>query len=180
MSKKTTLKHAQPDGTIATRQTARKYTHVLLRKHNAAAHIAALEATRDARILQAERDAQESFADHTTQIKAGVGGQVPYTRGQGGYGRNADGTPRTYTQEQWKFDHAVEYHKIYGTTIKGYLEYFRTSAMRQLDEHIAEVRGWPQQWQVVSWHSRADLAKPQHECPGDAFRVEAINNGVRS
>lgn len=180
MTKKTTLKHMQENGTMATRQTARAYTHVLLCKVNNALNIAAIEASRETRIAHAVKRAKEEFKDNTDDIAAGAGGMIRYKRGQGGYQRFADGSFATYTQEQWHFDHAVKWHATYGTTLEGYISHFTQQETAQIEREIESASKRDESWHVISWHSRADLAKPSYIGAGDLFKVEAINGGVRS
>lgn len=174
------LSHRQENGFLATRTTARAYTCVLLVKHNNAVRVAALEANRQVRIDYAVKSARRDFKDNMDDIAAGPGGQIRYKRGQGGYRKFADGTSYAmYTQEQWHFDHVMEYHKLYGETLEGYIAHFTKSAMDSLNHEIDSARNRSEDWYVVSWHGNPKNAKSSYANEGDTFKVEAINGGVR-
>lgn len=174
MAKKITLKHMQENGKLATRQTARAYTHVLLLKQNNATRAAALESGRAVRVAKAIKTARIYFEQCTVEIAAGVGGQVPYWPGQGG----CDGSGRTHEQPEWQYKlacTAMEERK----DLTGYVQHAIKNCNADVDADIAACNRRSEDWIVVSWHTRADLAKPQYQVEGDLFKVEAINNGVR-
>lgn len=179
-SKKPTLKHMQPNGEIATRQSARAYTHVLMRKINRAARIAAVEASRASRLADAEKYARRAFKQNAVEIATGIGGQVPYWPGQGGYRKFADGTFATHEQPDYQFKSAVEYMQKHGGTVEGYIADAIADTERAIAREIEGIATYSEEWYVMSWHSRANLAKPDYIGAGDMFQVEAINGGVRS
>ena len=139
---KQTLKHALPNGEVATRTTARAYTHVLLSKVDNAAAIAAYQAGKPERLAYALKSAR---ADHADEV-----------------------------------EHAKEWNAKRGGTLDGYLAYATAEFEANEANHVAYLAARSEEWQVVSWHSRASLAKPKYEGAGDSFRVEAINGGIRS
>ncbi len=171
---KPTLKHMQPNGVIATRQTARSYTHVLLCRRDSAARIAELESHRASNIVDAAKRATRQHAEWLVEKATGIGGQVPYWPGQGGYGKG-----RTHEQPDYQYNSACEYLAKYPTA-EAYVAQCIKDTNEHTDQIITDVRNASPDWHVISWHSRADLAKPSYTVvAGDHFTVEAINNGVR-
>lgn len=70
-AKKTTLRHMLPDGSIATRSTAREYTCVLMGRRN-------FKATREAIMSDSFAKArQKDFNFYSSIIEAGVGKRIP-------------------------------------------------------------------------------------------------------
>jgi len=180
MAKKPTLKHAQPDGEIVTRTTARAYTHVLLRKHNVATLLAAHDATRADVVARAVADAKQSFSEHQLYLSLNVGDPIPYTRNQGGYKRFRDGTLATHPMADYVQRIAREWHAKYGATEAGYVEGYTREALADFATNRARRAEYTEAWHVISWHGSAQNAKPPFILPGDQFRVEEINNGVRA
>jgi hypothetical protein len=178
MSKKVTLKHAQPNGEIVTRQTARAYSHVLLRKVNVAARLAEIEGRRAASLEDTEKSARKYYKQYLAEVAAGVGGQIPYWPGQGGYRKLADGSLATHTLDQWQYDNAAQKLAEF-PSIESYVAHNRAVTEAEIARNLEQVRGWSEEWEVISWHGRADLAKPSYVGAGDTFMVEAVNNGSR-
>ena len=178
MSKKPTLKHMQENGTLATRTTARAYTHVLLRKVNNAIAAAAMEFSRQSTVDEAIASAKREHKFDVLWSRAQIGEQAPYRPGQGGYKKFADGSYATFTMwDGFKklADEAVAKHPTVESAVAAAIE--RTNAY--ITQRITEINARREEWVVISWHSRAALAKPDYIGAGDTFKVEAINGGTR-
>ncbi len=176
IAKRVAFKHAAPSGQIFTRSTSHAYTHVVMRRSDNAVAVAVIEASRSKRIVDAVIRAGEHWAQCLLVKAAGVGGRVPYTRDQGGYGR-----PEGMEVRQSWYELHVEYlddHK----TVEAYVEHCRASAEAHVDRDIESTRKRSEDVYVSSWHHSyelADNAALQHCDMGDLTFVEKINNGVR-
>lgn len=168
MAKKPVLKHAQPNGDIATRQTNRPYTHVLLQLHNGPALIAAAIAALPSNLKSAKREAQDFHDHHSNMVNRGVGGMYP---------AHKDFPYWRITQDN--FNESESWLKTYPTAgdyITKRVDDVQTAHAHRVDG----LRLGTFDWEVISWHSRAELARPDYIAPGASFRVEAINGGARS
>lgn len=163
MAKKTTLKHELPCGTIATRTTARAYTHVVMVRQDIAAERARLD------VLRIE-EAMRGFAYFSDLVKLGVGGRYRFDNGH-------------YSQPltQAQVDEAVA--GIAGcVSAQDYAEKCRAERLAKHDATYGDAE--VSDWYVLSWSSRADLAeKEAARCRSHWYYREAvaqaINNGVR-
>lgn len=180
MSKKTTLKHMQPNGEIATRQTARAYTHVLLCKQSRAALIAAHDAARDGELARVAKDIAHTFKRYKEALATEVGAPYAYDRNQGGYRKFADGSLATYPLPDYMHKLANEFFAKYGDKLEDVVAFHVAEAVARLDRERGRLAERSEEWSVISWHGSAKNAKPAYVAPGDLFQVEAINNGVRS
>lgn len=158
---KTTLKHMLPDGTIATRTTARAYSHLVIVRKNLIAVRTSLNSikTRDL----------ENYAYHREVIAAGVGGHYLFSSG--------DRCKWPVTQDQ--FDKAVA--AVDGcANAQAYAEKCRDKRLAQHDAEYGDAVYGP--WYVAGWCGRADLAEKLRQkelggwCVQDAI-AQPINNG---
>jgi hypothetical protein len=171
----TTLKHMQENGMIAKRKTARQYTHVLLLKVNNKTRIKKLQGERESRLAQAVKYARDQYSRNTQEIAAGVGGLIPYWPGQGG----CDSSGRKHEQPEYQYNSAVEYMAKH-MDLTGYIQHAIEQTEACLARDIEQAGKRNEDWHVVSWHSRADLARPSYPQSDELYKVERINNGVRS
>ena len=180
MAKKTTLKHLQPNGEIITRTTARAYGVVLMRKMNVAAILAAHDANEQKELDECANYAREYFRHYQLCLATPIGGPIPYQKNQGGYRRFADGTLATHPMPDYYAKHARESFAEHGDTEAAYVASHLKECRAARAKLRAEKAGYSEDWHVISWHGSARTAKPQFERPGDSYRVEEINNGVRA
>jgi hypothetical protein len=180
MAKKITLKHAQPNGEIVTRQTARAYTCVLLRKFNVAALLAAHDAAEADSLNEAAKDARTWFRHFQLCLQTKVGDPIPFQRNQGGFRRFADGTLATHPMPDFYVKHARESMAQHGDTEVAYVASHVAERLAQRAATRASLAKYTQEWHVISWHGSARTAKPAYIQPGDQYQVEEINNGVRA
>jgi hypothetical protein len=180
MAKKTTLKHMQPNGEIVTRQTARAYSVVLLRKHNVAALLAAHDASEADELKACAKDAREWFRHYQLCLATKVGDPIPYQRNQGGFRRFADGSLATHPMPDYYAKLARESFAIYGDVEAPYIAAHVAERQAGRAATRASLAKYTEEWHVISWHGSARTAKPPFITPGATFMVETINNGVRA
>lgn len=175
MSSKTKFAHVAPNGHIYMRQSARAYTHVVLRRNVNAVQLAAAKMRRSAEVDYAAKSAAEHWKHCEHVIAVGVGGQAQYTRDQGGYGSG-----RTWTVDQSWFDFYNAYIIEHGT-LEAYVAKCRAQAEECNDNAVAAILKQSEDFYVASWHHSEALAeKACGVCRAYETRVEAINNGVRA
>lgn len=159
MAKKITLKHALPCGTIATRTTAREYSHVVILRTDLVAARAELDRISD--------NVLANFAYDQKIVGIGAGGQVRASNG------------RFYPVTQDNVDRALASMRGF-TDAQAFAEARRQERLAEFDaEHGDATRG---PWAIVGWCGREDLArKLANQQQGYACRtdvqVQAINNG---
>jgi hypothetical protein len=180
MTKKTTLKHMQPDGEIVTRTTARAYTCVLLRKYNVAALLAAHDAKETDDVAASAKRAREDFKHNQLCISTPVGGPIPYEKNQGGYKRYADGTLATHPMPDYYVELARKSLARDGDTLEAFVASRVQATLTERAGYRAQLAAYTEEWHVISWHGSARSAKPQFTRAGDQYRVEPINNGTRA
>jgi hypothetical protein len=180
MAKKTTLKHMQPNGAIVTRQTARAYTCVLLRKHNVAALLAAHDAGHANAVKEATEYARTWFKRCQLELATKVGDPIPYTENQGGFKRFRDGTLATYPMHEWEPVSARKWLAQHGETEAAFVASIVAERLADRATRRATLAAYKEEWFVISWHGSARTAKSPYIEAGDQFMVEEINNGVRA
>jgi hypothetical protein len=176
MAKKPTLKHLLDNGTVATRQSARPYTHVVVAQHNIEREVARILSydTAEAKARR-ERDARESYAHAVQVMQAGVGGRADYVRGQGGYGMREG-----FAVDKWHVDHETEWFHKRGGSLENFIKYEHEGFAESQASSIKRARERGSEWFVLSWHhSRALADKAAAAAELYNTRVEAVNNGVR-
>lgn len=162
MAKKITLKHALPCGEIATRTTAREYSHVVILRDD----LVAVRASRDV-IFQSDLD---NFRFYSSQVAAGAGNHYLHSCGS----RSA------YPVTQDDFDKAQA--EIGGhADAQAYADACRLARLAKHDELWGDATRGP--WAIVGWCGRLDLAtklaaqQQGYACRTDV-QVQAVNNGV--
>lgn len=159
--RKITLKHRLPDGTVASRWTARAYSHVVIARHDLVKIRA--EAGRLSKV-----DCS-NFAYYQKQIAAGVGGTYSL-------GNDLMSSPLS----QADYDRAVE--RVAGCeTAEQYAEKCRDERLAAHDARYGTASAG--EWFVEGWCGRADLAeklasrcRASNWCRRDV-QVQAINDG---
>lgn len=162
MAKKITLKHALPCGTVATRTTARTYSHVVILRDDLVAVRAGKDCIRKYDL--------EHFAYCQALLAAGVGNCH----------RHSCGTMSTYPVAQADFDKAAAETEGFADA-QAYAEARRIARLARHDaEHGDATRG---PWGIVGWCGREDLARKLaaqqqgYACRTDVL-VQAVNNGA--
>jgi hypothetical protein len=160
MAKKITLKHALPCGAIATRTTAREYSHVVILRTDLVAARAQLDC-----ISQTVLD---NFAYSQKIVGIGAGGLIRASNG------------RSYPVTQKDVDSALASMRGF-TDAQAFAEAHRAERLAKFDaEHGDATRG---PWMIVGWCGRLDLAtklaaqQQGYACRTDV-QVQAVNNGV--
>lgn len=169
MSKKT-LKHSI-DGEVFTRTTARDYTHVLVGRVNKAAVVADNDAY-EARLPDL---IAEACASHAKAIKVAKAIIKPENFGK--FYRNHNGYKIQIDEREVEKAHSdLEWFAEEDRDLNQANIYAQSLADRRAKE--AEIN--EDEWFVISWHSRPDLAeKAAAQSINSHFdtRVEAINGG---
>ncbi|WP_405124311.1 hypothetical protein [Pseudomonas alloputida] len=163
MAKKITLKHALPCGEIATRTTAREYSHVVIVRED----LVALRASRDV-ISKVDLD---NFRFYSSLVAAGAGNHYLHN----------SGSLSAYPVTQADFDKAQA--AIGGhADAQAYADACRLARLAKHDELWGDATRGP--WGIVGWCGRLDLAtklaaqQRGYNCRTDV-QVEAVNNGER-
>lgn len=172
--KKTKFIHVTSDGNVATRTSARAYTHVVVRRHQPDVAATGVAPVNEA---QEVSRATEHWNECLLVQKAGIGGRVPYTRGQGGYGR-----PEGMEVRQGWYDLHCEYLKAYGT-LDAYISGRLARAHHYRSKEVSNRFSLSAERFVYSWHHSAALAlkacNGYKGYRGDIFYVQIINGGIR-
>lgn len=159
------------------RQSARAYTHVVLARANIDKSVAYIEQLRAGTLAQAERSARDYFAHFSAARAVGLGGRVPYMKGQGGYGR-AEGQ----VVREWDLSYGAECFAARGETVEAWVQHARAESLADIEASLKRAREQSTDWYVLSWHHSAALAeKAANTARGVRdVKVEAINGGVQS
>lgn len=159
-TKKNTLKHRLPDGTVATRSTARAYSHVVIARHDLV--------KRRAKAGRLSEVDYSNFAFYQKEIATGVGGTYSHANGL-----------MSRPLSQADYDYAVE--RVAGCeTAQQYAEKCRDERLAGHDARYGTAGAG--EWFVEGWCGRADLAEKLaskcrgYECLRDV-QVQAINGG---
>lgn len=168
---KAKLSHLLPNGTIATRTTARNYTHVLIGTLNVNRAIDNLLANFNKlpqRVETFRKDLEKSHANYREMLATPIGQKC---KNWNGY---------LVVMDEFYHEQSRKSLNDYGTIEEQVAEY----AERNTNEHterLSELRNIDNpQPEVFSWHSRSDLAEKasgQNHYRNFDFRVEAINHG---
>ena len=171
MSKKITLKHALPNGEIATRQTARNYTHVLVGTLNVERALASAYAAIDDIPRLAEKRRAE--AQKSEKIYRGL-----LAAGKGNKARNWNGF--IVEVDDFYIKCATDaLEKTVDETVAEFVKVITNERVAKIENLKAITEPRPE---VFSWHGRADLAEKaagQRHYRNYDFVVEAINHGTR-
>lgn len=172
------LKHRIGDE-VATRQTARDYTHVVLARRNPDMVRAKAENGYNEEALAKKiADAEYHWKYESNLRKVPVGEKFYYSRGQGGYYKNKTG--KHMEVQQYMHDIADEYTLCHGS-LENYVGHKTKEFFDRKNAAIASADTCNTNWKVVSWHGRQDLAEKaassQWKTSCCDTRIEEINNG---
>lgn len=179
MSKKITLKHAL-NGDVATRTTARAYTHVVIASRNPEKVLAKAKADFNEKALAKVIETAEYDYKYAANLaKVPVGEKFFYHRQQGGAYMNRTG--KHMEVQQYQHDINNEYILCYATKDE-YVNAKVAEFIEQKNAAIAAADKVDTSEFVASWHgSRANAEKAgssQWKTSCCDYRVEEINNGV--
>lgn len=156
---KQTLKHRLPCGAIATRKTARNYSHVVICREDLTARRAALA------IVRSE---ESNFNFYRKIAETGVGNC--YRHGNG-----LMSSPITQADHD-KYSALIATHK----TAQAFAEHCAAERVAQHDAKHGDAAVGP--WYIAGWCGRADLAEKLAATTRQGLvkdvRIEAVNHGA--
>ena len=175
---KQTLKHKVGEN-VATRQTARNYTHVVLARRNPDMVRAKAENDYNQQALDKTiADAEYKWKYNSNLRKVPVGEMFYFSRSQGGYYLNKTG--KHMEVQQYMHDIADEYTLCHGS-LENYVDHNITEFFNHKKEALAAADNCNDSWRVVSWHGSRALAEKaassQWKTSCCDTRIEEINNG---
>lgn len=176
MSKKITMKHALGTGKVATRQTARAYTHVVIARWTPEAALLLLATERKSQ-AQIVREATRDWNHAQQIIRAGVGGRAFFHPNQGGAYLNRSGIPQ-YEVQDFDVRLAQEYH---GGTLEQDVAKAIADEQDWCEKVAANYKSRSTEQFVYSWHGSQRLAEKAAASYSRSYAttVEQINDGVR-
>lgn len=173
MSKKITLKHALPNGEIATRTTLRPYTHVKISVLNVERALTNAYASLEEipqRVEQYRTRLERDHRIYQAMIDGGVGSRV---RNWNNY---------VITVDARMIDHARE--MLAEFPIENTVTDYRNTLMDDAESRIMKLKSIRQEDVepvVISWHgSRINAEKATEYSRNSDYYIEEINHGVRA